>query len=258
VESARAINRAIGSVQRVPWNAGSPFGHHHEPGFWFTKTSCPATYETPGDSFKIAASQELAAPCAAPGEKERPERALRLNPADAERVALDALMRSEAHVLISEKINAAINAQIGFELGNSNQYLSIASYFEAESLFGLAKLFFKQADEEREHAMKLLKFVLDSGGKVDIPSIPAPRSDFASAEDAAQFALDSELRTTQQVYDLVELATREKNYITTNFLQWFVSEQLEEVSSAQTRLAVIKRSGPNVLMVEAYLAHQGK
>jgi ferritin len=160
-------------------------------------------------------------------------------------------------VLISEKINTAINAQIGFELGNSNQYLSIASYFEGESLFGLAKLFFKQADEEREHAMKLLKFVLDSGGKVKIPVIAAPRSDFATAEDAAQFALDSELKTTEQVYELVELAMREKNYITTNFLQWFVSEQLEEVSSAQTRLAVIKRSGPNVLMVEAYLAHQG-
>jgi len=160
-------------------------------------------------------------------------------------------------VLISEKINAAINAQIGFELGNSNQYLSIASYFEGESLFGLAKLFFKQADEEREHAMKLLKFVLEAGGKVNIPTVPAPRSEFSSAEDAAQFALDSEVRTTQQVYELVELATREKNYITLNFLQWFVNEQLEEVSSAQTRLAVIKRSGPNVLMVEAYLAHQG-
>jgi ferritin len=160
-------------------------------------------------------------------------------------------------VLISEKINAAINAQIGFELGNSNQYLSIASYFEGESLFGLAKLYFKQADEEREHAMKLLKFVLESGGKVNIPPIAAPRGDFATAEEAAQFALDSEIRTTQQVYELVELAMREKNYITTNFLQWFVSEQLEEVSSAQTRLAVIKRSGPNVLMVEAYLAHQG-
>ncbi len=159
-------------------------------------------------------------------------------------------------MLISEKINAAINAQIGFELGNSNQYLSIASYFEGESLFGLAKLFFKQADEEREHAMKLLKFVLEAGGKANIPAVPAPRSEFSSAEDAAQFALDSEVHTTQQVYELVELATREKNYITLNFLQWFVNEQLEEVSSAQTRLAVIKRAGPNVLMVEAYLAHQ--
>ena len=65
------------------------------------------------------------------------------------------------------------------------------------------------------------------------------------------------MRTTQQIYGLVELATAEKNYIAVNFLQWFVSEQLEEISSAQTRLSVIKRAGPNVLMVEAYLAHGG-
>jgi len=160
-------------------------------------------------------------------------------------------------VLISEKLNAAMNSQIGFELGNSNQYLAIACYFEGAALFGLAKLFFKQADEERDHAMKLLKFVLDAGGTVNIPAVSAPRCEFASAEDAAQFALDSEMHTTQQVYELVELATQEKCYIALNFLQWFVSEQLEEVSSAQTRLAVIKRAGANVLMVEAYLAHQG-
>ncbi len=160
-------------------------------------------------------------------------------------------------MLISEKLRAAINVQIGHELQNANQYVAIASYFEGECLFGLAKIFFKQAEEEREHAMKFVKFVLDTGAKVAIPSIPAPRNEFRSAEDAAQLALDSELATTRQIYDLIELAAAEKNYITTNFLQWFVSEQLEEVSSAETRLSVIKRAGPNVLMVEAYLAHGG-
>ncbi len=66
------------------------------------------------------------------------------------------------------------------------------------------------------------------------------------------------MATTRQIYDLVALATDEKNYIALNFLQWFVSEQLEEVSSAQARLTVIQRAGPNVLMVEAYLAHETK
>lgn len=160
-------------------------------------------------------------------------------------------------MLISPKINAAINEQIGNELGNANQYVAIASYFEGECLFGLAKIYFKQADEEREHAMKFVKYVLDSGGKVVIPQVPAPQNDFKSADDAAQVALDSEIRTTRQIYDLVELATAEKNYITLNFLQWYVNEQLEEVSSAETRLSVIKRAGPSVLMVEAYLAHGG-
>ena len=76
--------------------------------------------------------------------------------------------------------------------------------------------------------MKFVKFVLDTGGKVAIPEVPAPRNVFRSADEAAQLALDSELRTTQQIYDLVNLATEEKNHIAKNFLQWFVNEQLEE------------------------------
>jgi len=160
-------------------------------------------------------------------------------------------------MLISEKLNAELNVQIGHELGNSNLYLAIASYFQGQSLLGLAKIFFKQAEEERAHALKFLKFVLDTGGKVAIPQVPAPRSEFSSAEDAAQLALDSELRTTRQIYNLVESATAENNYITLNFLQWFLNEQLEEVSSAETRLSVIKRAGVSMLMVEAYLAHGG-
>ncbi len=160
-------------------------------------------------------------------------------------------------MLISEALNAAINAQIGNELGNAHQYIAIAGYFEGECLFGLAKIFYKQADEERDHAMKFVKFVLDAGGKLAIPAVPAPQNEFRSAEQAAQVAYDSEVRTTEQIYGLVSLAGGEKNYIATNFLQWFVAEQLEEMSSAQTRLAVIKRAGPSVLMVEAYLAHEG-
>jgi bacterioferritin B len=160
-------------------------------------------------------------------------------------------------MLISEKLNAAINAQVGNEFGNSNQYVAIAAYFEGECLFGLAKIFYQQAEEERGHAMRFVKFVLTAGGKLAVPAVPAPQNEFKSADDAAQVAYDSEVRTTRQIYDLVELASAEKNYIATNFLQWFVSEQLEEVSSAETRLAVIKRAGPSVLMVEAYLAHDG-
>jgi bacterioferritin B len=158
-------------------------------------------------------------------------------------------------MFVSAKLNAAINAQIGHELENSNRYVAIASYFESECLFGLAKIYFKQADEEREHAMKFVKFLLEVGGDVAIPAIPSPPSEFASAEVAAQSALDSEVRTTEQIYSLVELAGAEKNYIAVNFLQWFLNEQREEISSAQTRLSVIKRAGPSVLMVEAYLAH---
>ncbi len=161
-------------------------------------------------------------------------------------------------MLISDKINAAFNAQIGHELGNSNQYVAIAVYFDAESLKGLAKIFYKQAEEERGHAMKFLEFLIDAGGKVEIPAIPAVQNAFASAEAAAQLAFDAEIRTTNQINDLVTLAIAEKNYIAQNFLQWFVNEQLEEVSSAQTNLDVIKKAGSNLLTVEAYMAHANK
>src|SRR5580704_10489648 len=123
-------------------------------------------------------------------------------------------------MFVSSKLNAAINAQIGHELENSNRYVAIGSYFEGENLFGLAKIYFKQAEEEREHAMKFVKFLLEVGGKVVIPQVPAPPHEFATAEEAAQSALDSEVRTTEEIYGLVELATAEKNYIATNFLQW--------------------------------------
>ena len=158
-------------------------------------------------------------------------------------------------MLINDKIAAAFNQQVGYELGNSNQYLAVAAYFEGQSLKGLAKMFFKQADEERGHAMKFVKFILDAGGKVMIPAIAAVQNDFKSAEAAAQLALDAEVRTTNQINDLVALSIAEKNYAAQNFLQWFVNEQVEEVSSAQTHLDVIQRAGSNILMVEAYMAH---
>ena len=158
-------------------------------------------------------------------------------------------------MLISVQLNDAINAQVGEELGNASQYLAIAAYFSSENLFGLTKIYSKQAEEEREHAMRFIKFLQDAGGRVIIPGVAEPRNEFRSPEDAAKLALDFELRTTEQVYALVAMATEEKNYIAINALQWFVSEQLEEVASAETRLSVIRRAGPTVLMVEAYLAH---
>ena len=160
-------------------------------------------------------------------------------------------------MLISETLNAAINTQIGEELGNSHQYIAIAAYFDSECLKLLAKIYYKQAEEERTHAMKFVQFLLDAGGKVTIPAIPVPRNTFSSPEDAARLAYDAEVGTTDKINSLMALATAEKNYIAMNFLGWYVNEQLEEVSSASTRLTVIKRAGPNVLMIEAYLAHGG-
>lgn len=156
-------------------------------------------------------------------------------------------------MLISKELETAINAQIGNELGASHQYLSIASYFEGRSLTEFGKFFFAQSQEERDHALKFLKFLLEVGAEVKIPAIAAPKPTFASAEEAVQAALTWETEVTRQIYGLVEIALKDKDYISQNFLDWFVKEQLEEISSMETLLALVKMAGSNLLMLEPRL-----
>lgn len=161
-------------------------------------------------------------------------------------------------MLVSQKIVDAFNEQIGNELGASNQYVNIATYFSEENLEELAQFFFRQAEEEREHAMKFVHFLLDAGGHVKIPAIEEPKHDFASAEEAVKAALDWEKEVTRQIYGLVELAEAEKNYIAQRLLDWFVDEQLEEVSLMDGLLGVVRRAGENnLLYVEDYVSRHG-
>lgn len=156
-------------------------------------------------------------------------------------------------MLISKELETAINAQIGREMGASMQYVNIASYFEAGDMLHFARLFFQQADEEYEHAMKFVRYVLDAGGQVAVPAIPQPRSDFKSPQDAVGAALAWEEDVTQQINGLMDIAFNEKDYIAQEFLGWFVNEQLEEVSKMRTILGVLKRAGDNLLMAETYV-----
>jgi ferritin len=160
--------------------------------------------------------------------------------------------------LAKEAIVDAFNEQIGHEMGASLQYVSIASYFAGETLPELAKFFYRQADEERDHAMKFVRFIVDVDGTVRIPAIPAPKAEFASAREAVALSLAWEKTVTEQIYQLVDVARGDKNYIAMRFLDWFVTEQLEEVSSMTSLLAVIERAGDHGLLhVEDYLARQG-
>ena len=159
-------------------------------------------------------------------------------------------------VLIGRELAAAFNQQIGHEFGASMQYISIAAHFEARQLRLLAKLFFEQADEERQHAMKFVRYLLDTKGGLKVPAIPAPVPSFSSAEDAVQAALNWEHQVTAQITALMDRAVKENDYLAQSFLQWFVDEQLEEVVKMDRLLSVIKQSGErNLLMVEAYLVH---
>ena len=158
--------------------------------------------------------------------------------------------------MISKALAEAFNAQIGHEFGASMQYVSIAAHFQRSHLTLLAKLFFAQAEEEREHAMKFVKYVLDTKGELRIPAIPAPAPAFASADAAVAAALGWEQEVTRQITALMDQAVKDNDYLAQSFLQWFIDEQLEEVVKMDRLLSVIRQSGEkNLLMVEAYLVH---
>jgi len=159
-------------------------------------------------------------------------------------------------MMISKELNDAINTQIGAEFGASLQYVAIATYFDGEGLKKLANLFYKQAEEENEHAMKFVKYLVDTGGAVRIPAVGAPKATFASAEEAVKLSLDWEEEVTRQVNGLYDIARSKNDYAGQNFLNWFVEEQIEEVSSMENLLKVVQRVGEkNIIMMEAYLAH---
>lgn len=162
-------------------------------------------------------------------------------------------------MLISSTLAQAINAQIGNELAASLQYYQIAAYFHEQHLLQLAKLFRAQGNEEREHADKLMTYVLETGGGLRIPAVKQPRHSFDSAEDAVGAALAWEQEVTGQIKGLMDIAANEGDYLAQGFLQWFVDEQLEEVTKMQRLLGVVRMSGErNLLSVEAYLVHGGE
>lgn len=161
-------------------------------------------------------------------------------------------------MLISQKMNAALNEQVGNELAASNQYVAIAAHFDGEGLPALAKHFFRQASEERDHAMRFVRLILDAGGDLDIPQVPSPKAKFKTAEECVQLALESELRVTKQINQLVDLAIADSDHLSKNALEWFVNEQREEVSSMDMLLRMVKRAGePGLFHVENYILQGG-
>jgi len=158
-------------------------------------------------------------------------------------------------MIISERMNQALNQQVGNEFSASLQYVAIAAYFDTESLPELAAHFYRQAGDERDHAMRLVRYVVSAGGRVDLSAIPEARSRFGTAEEAVRRALEGGTEVTRQINPLVDLAIQETDHITHNALQWFVTEQLEELAGAETLLRMEQRAGETGLLhVEEYLA----
>jgi bacterioferritin B len=161
-------------------------------------------------------------------------------------------MAPEPHVV------GALNAQLGRELEAHLQYLAISSWFNSEALPQLAGFFAAQAAEEHAHAMKFLTYLQDSGGTVAIPGLAAPIGGFAGADEAIQAALDSEMDVTARISELVDLARAHNDHASEIFLQWFVTEQVEEVATMTELLQIARRAGEDgLLLVEEHIARSG-
>jgi bacterioferritin B len=149
----------------------------------------------------------------------------------------------------------ALNAQVGRELAASHQYVAIAVHYDAETLSQLAAHFYRQALEERNHAMMLVQYLLDADEPVRIPGVEAPQTDFGDLVSPVRLALDQEKQVTEQIVELAKFAREEGDLVGEQFLGWFLEEQREEIASMSSLLALMERAeGANVLLVEEHLA----
>jgi bacterioferritin B len=152
----------------------------------------------------------------------------------------------------------ALNEQVAREYAASQQYVAIAVYYDAETLPRLAAHFYRQAVEERNHAMMIVQYLLDADERVAIPGVDAPRTEFADAVAPVRLALEQERAVTEQIARLTQLAREEQDLVGEQFLHWFLQEQREEVASMSSLLAVVERAAQsNLLLAEDYLARSG-
>jgi ferritin len=145
--------------------------------------------------------------------------------------------------MLSKKIESAINKQIELEAASSQLYLSMASWAETKSFNGVAAFLFKHADEERFHMIKLLKFVNERGGHALVPALKQPDKEFKTLSVVFEQILKHEIYVSNEINKLVDICLQEKDYTTHNFIQWYVSEQIEEESLARNVLDKLKLIG---------------
>lgn len=144
---------------------------------------------------------------------------------------------------MNKRIEEALNEQIIKESSSSQFYLAMASWSENNGLNGTAKFLYQHSDEERFHMLKLVKFINERGGKAIIPAVAKPAVEFESLENIFTLLLKHEMSVTESINGVVDVCLQEKDYTTHNFMQWYVSEQLEEEALARTILDKLKLIG---------------
>lgn len=144
---------------------------------------------------------------------------------------------------MNTRVEKALNEQVEKESSSSQFYLAMASWSENQGLNGTAKFLYTHSDEERFHMLKLVKFINERGGKAIIPMVGKPPVEFNNLQNVFELLLEHELAVTDSINNLVDICLQEKDYTTHNFVQWYVSEQLEEEALARTILDKIKLIG---------------
>jgi ferritin len=150
----------------------------------------------------------------------------------------------------------ALNEQIAHEFAASQQYVAVAVYYDGETLPRLAQFFYAQALEERGHALKMVQYLMDQDAEVVIPAVAAPKNGFKDIVEPVQVSLEQEKKVTEQIANLARIARETGDYQSEQFMQWFLKEQVEEVSSMSDLLTTVKRSQANPLWVEEFLARE--
>jgi ferritin len=151
----------------------------------------------------------------------------------------------------------ALNKQVANGFSASQQYIAAAVYYDAETLPQLAGFFYRQAVEERNHAMMMVQYLLDTDREVRIPAVEAPELKFSDIVAPVSMALEQEKRVTDEINELFGLAREHSDYQSEQFMLWFVKEQVEEVRSMNDLHNVVERAKDDPLHGEEYLARQG-
>src|SRR5215470_2330587 len=156
----------------------------------------------------------------------------------------------------ASKFNRMLAGQIRSEFTSSQQYTAIGVWFDAQDLPRLAAHFYRQALEERNHAMMIVRYLLDNDIPAEIPGVDEVRNDFSAAHEPVELALTREKTVTKEIVALAKEARAEGDYPGEQFMQWFIREQIEEVAKISTLLHVIERAGDDLFNVEDFVARE--
>ena len=158
-------------------------------------------------------------------------------------------------MMFSKKMLTRLNEQVKNEFHASWLYMAMAFALEDMNLKGFANWFYAQADEEREHAMKIANYIMDQGGQVTLTELPKPKTEYKSVEEIVKGALDHELKVTKQINEIAMMAEKESDLATRQFMAWFIDEQVEEVSSVTNLLEMVKmaQTPGQLLMLQGHL-----